>query len=48
MSPGWELNPRMSVLQTEALTTSPPGHEINYAVLYHYLKTFPNINMYTI
>ena len=25
MSPGWELNPRMSVLQTEALTTSPPG-----------------------
>ena len=24
-SPGRELNPRMSVLQTEALTTSPPG-----------------------
>lgn len=25
VSPGWELNPRMAVLQTAALTTSPPG-----------------------
>ncbi len=26
VSPGWELNPRVTVLQTVALTTSPPGH----------------------
>jgi hypothetical protein len=25
VSPGWESNPRMAVLQTAALTTSPPG-----------------------
>ena len=32
VSPGWESNPRMAVLQTAALTTSPPGLVL-YAVL---------------
>ena len=40
LSPGWESNPRMSVLQTDALTTSPPG--LLYATLYHFRLTKPS------
>lgn len=40
MSPGWESNPRVSVLQTDALTTSPPG--LLYATLYHLKLTNPS------
>ena|GEM_PF-5068058 len=40
MSPGWDSNPRVSVLQTDALTTSPPG--LLYATLYHFRLTKPS------
>ncbi len=40
LSPGWESNPRMAVLQTAALTTSPPG--LLYAILYHLKLTKPS------
>ena len=34
VSPGWESNPRMAVLQTAALTTSPPGLNTAYSIIF--------------